>query len=144
MSASDLPLIVDGYYTLNEYQEDAFGTAVYPGKKACAGVLYCALKLAGEAGEVAEKVGKAIRDDGFLFTSDPNLEYDPSNPWADAKYLTAERRADLGKELGDVLWYVAALSGELGYSLSDIAQINIAKLRDREARGVLKGSGDNR
>lgn len=132
------------YYELNEYQEDAVASAIYPGRKACGGVLYTALKLAGEAGEVAEKVGKAIRDDGFLFTSDPNIEYDSNNPWADAKYLTVERRDGLIKELGDVLWYVAAMADEIGVSLADVAGANIAKLRDRQERGVLQGSGDNR
>lgn len=135
-------------YSLNEYQEDAVSTALYPGKGACAGALYCALKLAGEAGEVAEKVGKAIRDDGFLFSEDLTIPrdsaFDAADPWAYSKWFTAERRDSLIKELGDVLWYVAAMSEELGVTLEDVASQNIAKLQDRAARGVLQGSGDNR
>lgn len=134
-------------YSLDEYQNDAFGTAIYPGKGACAGALYCALKLSGEAGEVAEKVGKAIRDDGFLFSEDLTIARDAafeSDPWANSKWFTAERRQELIKELGDTLWYVAAMAGELGVSLSHVAAINMEKLRDRQARGVLGGSGDDR
>lgn len=135
-------------YSLNEYQGDAYGTAIYPGKGACAGALYCALKLAGEAGEVAEKVGKAIRDDGFLFSEDFDVSRDAAfpndDPWAASKWFTPERREELIKELGDTLWYIAAMAGELGVTLEDVALKNIAKLRDRQERGVLQGSGDNR
>ncbi len=139
---------MDAVYSLNEYQEDAVATAIYPGKGACAGALYCALKLAGEAGEVAEKVGKAIRDDGFLFSEDlttpRDAAFNAADPWAHSKWFTAERRLELIKELGDVLWYVAAMSEELGVTLGDVAATNIVKLQDRAARGVLGGSGDDR
>lgn len=137
-------MIVDDYYSLNEYQNDAVGTAIYPARGACGGAIYCALKLAGEAGEVSEKVGKALRDDGFMFGIDENVEVDPADPWGGAKWFTPERREDIAKELGDVLWYVAAMADELGYKLSDICHMNVAKLKDRANRGVLKGSGDNR
>lgn len=103
---------------LNEYQEKAVSTAIYPPQYQ---VVYPALKLSGEAGEVSEKVGKALRDRGG--------EYD---------------REELAKELGDVLWYIAALAADLGYDLETIAQMNIKKLSSRKARGVLSGSGDNR
>ncbi|MFN4091661.1 MAG: nucleoside triphosphate pyrophosphohydrolase family protein [Brevundimonas sp.] len=115
---------------LNEYQQLTGDTAIYPGKGTPLGLIYCGLKLAGEAGEVAEKIGKAIRDDG-LFGDDMHE-------------ITPERREALKGELGDVLWYVARAARELGYDLSDIAQGNIDKLSDRKARGVLGGSGDNR
>jgi NTP pyrophosphatase (non-canonical NTP hydrolase) len=106
----------------NEYQQKSKATAVYPEGKN--GLYYCALKLAGEAGEVAEHIGKAIRDD--------NCE------------ITEERRAALRLELGDVLWYVSALCTELDLELSDVAHGNLDKLADRKARGVLGGSGDYR
>lgn len=103
--------------TLDKYQQEALGTAIYPQNRA---LEYLALKLCGESGEVAEKVGKSIRDNKPL----------------DDK--------DLAKELGDVLWYVANLAQFLGYDLSEVAEMNLTKLKDRQNRGVLGGSGDNR
>jgi len=101
----------------NLYQEQAKSTAIYPKDKA---LEYLALKLCGESGEVAEKIGKCIRD---------------SKPIDDQ---------DLIKELGDILWYLANLSDHLGYDLSEVAERNLAKLKDRQQRGVLGGAGDNR
>lgn len=103
--------------TMDEYQEEALTTAIYPQDQALA---YLSLKLCGESGEVAEKIGKSIRDNKPL----------------DDK--------DLAKELGDVLWYVANLAQFLGYDLSEIAEMNLTKLKDRQNRGVLGGSGDDR
>jgi len=104
-----------------EYQEKALSSAVYG---VMARIIYPALKLNGEAGEVAEKVGKVLRDNGGVFTD--------------------EIKAAIGKEIGDVLWYCAALAHDLGLNLDDIAEGNIAKLADRKTRGVIQGSGDNR
>lgn len=109
-------------YTMDEYQKQAAGTAVYPGRLTEQGVDYCTFKLSGEAGEVSEKRGKLLRGD---FTRD-------------------EYRTMVIKELGDVLWYVANLALELGISLDDVARLNLEKLQDRKARGVLKGTGDAR
>lgn len=109
---------------MNLYQDIAGKSAIYPGAGAFSGLAYCALKLNGEAGEFAEQVGKAWRDD-------------------DGR-LTAERRAKLKRELGDVLWYVARAAAELEYFLSDIAAENLRKLHDRAERGTLQGSGDER
>jgi NTP pyrophosphatase (non-canonical NTP hydrolase) len=106
--------------TLNEYQKAAKLTAIYP-NNGFEGYTYCALKLNGEAGEVAELVGKTMRGDYGM--------------------LPAEK---LKKELGDVLWYVANLAHDLGFNLSDVAQANLNKLRSRAERGVLKGSGSDR
>jgi NTP pyrophosphatase (non-canonical NTP hydrolase) len=107
---------------LSDYQRRSRATAVYP--DAGANLTYPALGLCGEAGEVAEKVKKAIRDDGGV--------------------LTAERRDALAGELGDVLWYVAQLATEAGLDLDLIADANLAKLRSRRQRSVLSGSGDTR
>jgi NTP pyrophosphatase (non-canonical NTP hydrolase) len=107
---------------LASYQLRSRATAVYPG--AGDNLVYPALGLAGEAGEVAEKVKKAIRDDGGV--------------------LTEERRAAIAKELGDVLWYVAQLATEADLDLDEIAEGNLAKLLSRRERGVLQGSGDDR
>lgn len=107
--------------TLNDYQAVARSTAVYPRMQ---GFEYCALGLCGEAGEVADKLKKVIRDHHGA--------------------LSKDKCHEVAKELGDVLWYVANLSAELGYSLEDVAQMNADKLSSRQARGVLGGSGDNR
>lgn len=82
------------------------------------------LGLVGEAGEVAEKYKKLIRD---------GLDQPDS-----------EAKQELLKELGDVLWYIAVLTNYLGDDLETVAQINLDKLSDRRSRGVIKGKGDNR
>ena len=107
---------------LAEYQNQSRTTAVYP--NAGANLTYPALGLCGEAGEAAEKVKKAIRDDG--------------GP------LTPARREALAAELGDVLWYLAQLATEAGLDLDEIAEENLHKLLSRRERGVLQGSGDRR
>ena len=111
--------------TLDEYQVQARSTAIYPEE---ARVLYPTLKLAGEAGEVAEKLGKLMRDEGLL----PGGELDN------------HQRDALAKEVGDVLWYVANLAADLGLSLEAIGRSNLDKLASRRDRGVLGGSGDER
>jgi NTP pyrophosphatase (non-canonical NTP hydrolase) len=106
---------------LSEYQRLSRRTAEYPRE---AWLSYPALGLAGEAGEVAEHAKKAIRDE-------------------DGK-VSDERRAAMAKELGDVLWYVAQLASELELDLEEVAAGNLQKLRSRQHRGVLSGSGDDR
>lgn len=123
--------------TFDEYQRQADTTAVYPGKGTVLGLLYVSLGL-GEAGEAQGKAKKVLRDDleiefkdgGFLFRSDFEL--------------TDSRREQIKSEVSDVLWYVSAVATELGISLGEIAEYNLAKLSDRKNRGVLQGSGDNR
>lgn len=107
---------------LSDYQSRSRATAVYP--DAGDNLLYPTLGLCGEAGEVAEKVKKMVRDDGGV--------------------LSAERRAALSKELGDVLWYVAQLATEAELGLDAIAEANLEKLLSRQRRSVLQGSGDDR
>jgi NTP pyrophosphatase (non-canonical NTP hydrolase) len=107
---------------LSDYQHRSRATAVYP--QAGDNLLYPTLGLCGEAGEVAEKVKKMLRDDGGV--------------------LSDERREALGKELGDVLWYVAQVATEAGLELEALAEANLAKLLSRRDRGVLTGSGDDR
>ncbi len=111
--------------TLDEYQDAARSTALYPRE---ARVLYPTLKLAGEAGEVAEKLGKLMRDESYL----PGAE------------LTDAQRSALAAELGDVMWYVANLAADLGLTLEEVGRGNLDKLASRKARGVLHGSGDDR
>ena len=109
----------------NDYQEQAVSFEKKKKSKEWDLPLYPALGLAGEAGEVAEKIKKLMRD-------------------GDAKFLTDEQKAEIAKELGDVLWYVANLAEDIDYDLRQIAAINLNKLRSRKDRDVLKGSGDNR
>jgi NTP pyrophosphatase (non-canonical NTP hydrolase) len=105
---------------LDEYQEKAMVTA----KPSSASLVYGALGLSGEAGEVAEKIKKWIRD-------------------CDSDITKLDKGA-MAKELGDVLWYIARISDLLELKMSDIAQTNIDKLSSREQRGVIGGSGDDR
>ncbi len=106
----------------NDYQTKSRATAKYP--TIGHGVIYPTLGLVNEAGEVAGKIKKVFRDkDG---------------------QISAETREALKAELGDVLWYLAQVSTELGLSLDEVAEHNIAKLTDRLVRGVIKGDGDNR
>ena len=113
----------------DSYQGIAMDFAVYPGM-----MIYPALGLAGEAGEVAEKVKKLVRDD--LVPLDENFNT--------ARNIDYKARRDLALELGDVLWYVAVLADDIGYSLSEIAEMNIDKLSSRKRRGKIAGSGDFR
>lgn len=113
-------------YTFNDYQVDALGTATYPGLHN--NLIYPALGLAGEAGEAADKIKKLWRNQGLM-------GYEGTTP---------EWRCELAKELGDVLWYIAALAEELQIDMETIAQMNIIKLRDRKERSVIKSEGDNR
>jgi NTP pyrophosphatase (non-canonical NTP hydrolase) len=107
--------------TFDDYQQAAARTAIYPED---ARVTYPALGLAGEAGEVANKIKKIIRDDGMV--------------------VTEERRAQISKEIGGVMWYVAALCTDLELNLGDVCRENIAILNSRQERGTLQGDGDER
>ena len=107
--------------TINEYQEGALRTAIYPESRR---IIYPTLGLTGEAGEVADKVKKVIRDNNDEFTDD--------------------RKQQIALELGDVMWYAATLAHDLGYSLDEICQMNLDKLASRMQRNKLHGSGDER
>lgn len=110
--------------TLDEYQRRAAETAIYPRDTEAAALTYVALGLTGEAGEIANRVKKILRDDAGALT--PNAT-----------------EAVVG-ELGDVLWYCAQLASELGWSLDGVARANLHKLASRKDRGVLGGAGDQR
>lgn len=106
----------------DDYQNVVKKTSIYPSQGN--NVAYATLGLAGEAGEVADKVKKLIRDSHGI--------------------LTEDKRKEMIKELGDVLWYLTACATELGVSLEEVAVQNTAKVTDRKERGVLSGEGDNR
>jgi uncharacterized protein YdbL (DUF1318 family) len=129
--------------TLNEYQDKTKETALYgasirtyvdslaipdPNKRdgliRMLSLNYAVLGLAGEAGEICNDLKKIIRDSNMIMTSD--------------------KRERLINELGDAEYYGAAVASELGMSLEDVAQINVQKLADRKARGVIVGSGNKR
>lgn len=107
---------------LNDYQKAALVTAFHPEKYK---IIYPALGLGNEAGEVQGKIKKWLRGD-------------------DGETMSEERKEVLKGELGDVLWYLASLAADLGLELEDIAQCNIDKLRSRQERGTLQGDGDTR
>jgi NTP pyrophosphatase (non-canonical NTP hydrolase) len=107
----------------SDYQKQAL-TTVISSDDHFKDMLHWVLGINGEAGEVAEKVKKIIRDKGGE--------------------VSDEDKQELGKELGDVLWYLAVFAHHLGLSFDDIAQQNLDKLQSRKARGVLGGTGDNR
>jgi len=98
------------------YQDMASETAVYKTEHS---VIYPALGLAAEAGEVANKVKKILRDGNF-------------------------NREAIADEVGDCLWYIAALCRDLNVDMKELAKNNLRKLHDRKARGVIQGSGDKR
>ncbi|TSC68247.1 MAG: MazG family pyrophosphatase [Parcubacteria group bacterium Gr01-1014_72] len=108
----------------NEYQEKAKKTDTYQDKPPHDRLFYATLGLVGESGEVAEKVKKILRDQRGA--------------------VSEEKRQELKKELGDVLWYVAKFARELEFTLDEVAAGNIEKLYSRLERDAIHGSGDNR
>lgn len=112
----------------NEYQEKAWST--FKLQSAPNKLIYLTLGINGEAGEVAEKVKKLIRDCGDGSGNMPEIGF--------------EQRLELKKELGDVLWYLAGIATALDMSLETVAIANIDKLASRKERGVISGNGDNR
>jgi len=105
-----------------EYQSKSRVTALYPNKDN--NYIYPTLGLNGEAGEVAEKIKKVLRDKNGI--------------------ITDEDRQEINKELGDVLWYLSQIASELKLDLEDIAENNINKLYSRLERNAIHGNGDNR
>ena len=106
---------------LDMYQKVALTTAIYPREQA---IIYPTLGLTGEAGEVANKVKKIIRD---------------GSDSKDEKLVS-----EIKSEIGDCLWYIAVLASDFDIKLSDIASTNLEKLANRKKNGTIHGSGDNR
>jgi len=107
----------------DEYQKEAIKTALNQDTEFLT-LMYRTLGLVGEAGEVAEKVKKILRDKG-------------------GEVSEADKQ-EIIKEMGDVMWYLQALADYLEIPLSQVAEVNLAKIHSRKTRGVTKGSGDNR
>lgn len=115
---------------MTEYMNHADRTAVHPltipegAYPHLAGLLYCATKLCGESGEVAEVIGKALRDDGGRFPP--------------------ERRRKLVLEMGDVFWYLARICKLMNINPEIVLQANLDKLSKRKEQGTLHGDGSDR
>ena len=109
-----------------EYQKLAIKTAQFQTGSLRA-LSYTTLGLTGEAGEVAERIKKILREED-----------------RDLDSIIAEKRPEIIKEMGDVLWYLTPLSREIGTTLEEVANANIEKLKSRYDRGVIYGEGDNR
>lgn len=107
--------------TLSEYQAQAITTAIYP---EAFKIMYPALGAGNEFGEVQGKIKKVYRDDNGIFSD--------------------EKKAAIGDEIADCLWYLAALANDLNLDLGNLAQSNLDKLSSRKERGKLGGSGDYR
>lgn len=108
--------------TFKEYHEFAQKTAIYPNRGH--NFVYPVLGLAGEAGEVAEKIKKILRDKNSTLDKDSAVE--------------------IIKEPGGVLWYISAMAYELGFDMEDVAEANVKKLQSRRERNQIHGDGDNR
>jgi len=106
---------------LDMYQKVAKTTAIYPREQA---IIYPTLGLTGEAGEVANKVKKIIRDG--------------------SNSKNEKLVSEIKSEIGDCLWYIAVLASDFDIKLSDIASTNLEKLANRKKNGTIHGSGDNR
>ncbi len=107
----------------NEYQKKQNKLKLYP--EINPPWIYAALGLAGETGEVLEKLKKVFRDEKDF-------------------HITPEKLQDIKKELGDVLWYLSALANDLRLDLDEVAQTNLDKIEERIKNGTLRGSGDKR
>lgn len=123
----------------DEYQDAAKNTAIYPNKNTVSGLMYTALGLTGEAGEIANKIKKIYRDELYYVIATAD------SPSSHTAYAYKPDVVDtIQKEIGDVLWYCAQICTELGINLGDAASSNLMKLKDRQERGVIGGNGDNR
>jgi NTP pyrophosphatase (non-canonical NTP hydrolase) len=108
----------------DEYQKQAGKTATFNDKDKTYALMYLSLGVAGESGELIEKIKKAVRNDGGV--------------------VSDEKREAIKHEIGDVLWYLSQLAQNLGIPFSEAADANLKKLADRAARGVIKSEGDTR
>lgn len=119
---------------INEYQRRAMDTRM----DSCANDTYMLFGLMAEVGEIADKIAKWRRK-GIARMDMDLMVFNTSNV-RDVK----EYKTELMKELGDCMWFIAGISEQLGFSLEDVCQTNLAKLKDRQQRGVIVGNGDNR
>ena len=119
--------------TLKEYQEKAMTTCMPSSEN----FSYMFLNLVGEVGEFASKVAKHIRKGNAHIYGSSDLYF---NDFPEQ----SEQEKELKKEAGDILWQLSGLCTVMGWSLEDVAQMNLDKLASRNQRGVIDGNGDNR
>lgn len=126
--------------TLNDYQEQAMTTCT----KSSDNEIYAICGLMAEVGEIADKVAKGVRKqiitvcDDRIYHSEEGVQDGNIN----LKYMEFEE--GMKKELGDVLWFVSLIAHRFGWTLDEVAKLNLDKLADRAKRGVIVGNGDNR
>ena len=117
---------------INYYQDEAYKTAITYEGKGVMHFVYPVVKLAGETGEFCDKVGKYLRNGG-----------EPESV-QDAAVVLNQHKQELKAELGDILWYIACFCTRMGFRMEDVLYQNLAKIRDRAERNVIKSEGDNR
>lgn len=122
--------------SFNQYQLRAHGTAEYcvPGTG-----IYPSLGLSGESGELIDKCLRLAVEIGHISEATKKLHRDHGGVFRNHAHAM-----DVALELGDVLWYLSAIAGDIGFTLEQIAELNVQKVESRQERGVLHGSGDNR
>lgn len=120
--------------TATEYQRQAYKTLA---NSTAENISYLSFGLVAEVGEVADKIAKAVRRGDISIIDDKIIS-------SLDKEGVLRLAADIADELGDVLWFVAMLAQQLGYSLEEVMKLNLVKLADRQARGVIIGDGDKR
>ena len=120
--------------TLNDYQERAMVTCL----PSCKNDVYAINGLTAEVGEINDKVAKWVRK-GICRIETNHIVFNTSS-----EEEVAEYRKELAKEVGDCLWFLSLLSKTLGYTLGEVGEMNIDKLKDRAMRNVIIGEGDNR
>ena len=118
--------------TATEYQTQAHRTIA---GHAAENISYLSFGLVAEVGEVADKIAKAVRRGEISINNDEIIIKRGSGE---------ELTQNIAHELGDVLWFVTMLAQRIGYSLEDVMKLNLDKLADRQARGVIIGDGDKR
>lgn len=130
--------------TLNEYQEKAMTTCM----ESCNNFSYMFLNLVGEVGEFASKVAKAIRKEVRCILENDLMHeqvgHQSIEDAVSAGIYSEHLDEELQKEAGDILWQLSGLCKVMGWTLEDVAQMNLDKLASRKDRGVIDGSGDNR
>lgn len=133
--------------TFNQYSADVTRHAQYPNEGR--NMVYPAMGIVGESGELADKIKKYWRNESaktlekFAGSFAAMQDHACLNAMS-AKSMPDEFRMEVAKEIGDVLWYLNALAKEINFTLEEIAALNMQKLRDRAERNVIKSIGDNR
>ncbi len=123
---------------LNEYQKQAMTTCLRSSRNTA----YMMFGLMEEVGELSGKISKLIRKDKVIIRDNILLPLHLFDPEELQEFIGFDE--ELCKEAGDVLWMLAGLCEVMGWSLEDIAQLNLEKLASRKQRGVIDGNGDNR